>query len=102
MKDDQVKYVKLENSEGILTKRYLLSTQMNLLRILKAVKGYHQIRLKELKLKTSLLNNIREVSQDIKKIQLNVPKLTTSPIMEEEELKIPGRKQKTEMKKTGE
>ena len=78
MTENEVRYVKLENNEGILTKRYLLSTQMNLLRILKAMKGYHALRLRELKSKTKLLNNIKEVSQNIKKIETNIPKLTTS------------------------
>src|SRR3989304_2480543 len=78
MTEDEVRYVRLENSEGVLAKRYLLSTQMNLLRILRAIKGYHSLRLKELKAKTSLYNDIKEVNQDIKKIQTNIPKLTTS------------------------
>jgi len=78
MKEENVMYVKLENWEGILTKRYLLSTQMILLRILKAMKGYHFLRIRELKSKTKLLNNIKEMSQGIKKIEENIPKLTTS------------------------
>ena len=78
MTEAEVRYVKLENSEGILARKYFLSTQMNLLRILKAIKGYHALRLKELKSKAKLLNGMREVSQDIKKIQMNIPKLTTS------------------------
>ena len=102
MKDDEFKYVRLENSEGVLTKKYLLSTQMNLLRILKAIKGYHQIRQKELKIKAKLLNSIKEVSQDIKKIQLNVPKLTTSfPKEEQEEMKVFERRDKGGREKTG-
>ena len=78
MTEDEVRYVRLENSEGVLAKRYLLSTEMTLLRILRAIKGYHALRLKELKAKTSLYNNIKEVNQDIKKIRTNIPKLTTS------------------------
>jgi len=78
MTESEVRYVRLENSEGVLAKRYFLSTEMNLLRILRAVKGYHTLRTRELKSKSRLLNGIREVNQDIKKIQINIPKLTTS------------------------
>ncbi|MEK6829180.1 MAG: hypothetical protein AABY15_03555 [Nanoarchaeota archaeon] len=78
MAENEVRYVKLENNEGILAKRYFLSTQMNLLRILRAINGYHALRLKELKIKTGLLNSIKEISQNVRKIEMNIPKLTTS------------------------
>ncbi len=77
MKEEDAMYVKLENNEGVLAKRYFLSTQMNLLRILKAITRYHQIRLKELKSKTKLSGILKEVNQNIKKIETNIPKLTT-------------------------
>jgi len=78
MGSDEVRYVKLENNEGIIAKRYFLSSQMNFLNLLKAIKGYHYLRLKELKAKTKLLDNLRNVREEIKKIETNIPKLTTS------------------------
>src|SRR3990167_4831720 len=78
MTEDEFRYVKLETDEAILSKRDILSSQMNLLKILKAVKNYHALRVKELKAKTRLYNISKELHQDIRKIQLNIPKLTTS------------------------
>ncbi len=78
MAEDEVRYVKLENAEGVLAKRDFLSTQVNLLRLLRAIKAYHALRLRELKAKTSLYNDMKEVNQDIRKIQTNIPKLTTA------------------------
>jgi hypothetical protein len=78
MAENEVRYVRLKSVEGILAERYFLSTEMNLLRILRAIKGYHALRLNELKIKAGLLNSIREISQNVKKIEMNIPKLTTS------------------------
>lgn len=78
MGSEEVRYVKLENSEGVLAKKYFLSSQMNFLNLLKAIKGYHYFRLKELKAKTKLLNSLRDIREEIKKIQVNIPKITTS------------------------
>jgi len=78
MTEDEFRYVKLETDEAILSKRDILSSQMNLLKILKAVKNYHALRFKELKAKIRLYNIAKELHQDIRKIQLNIPKLTTS------------------------
>lgn len=97
MTNDEFRYVKLEGEEGIIAKTDLLSTQMNLLRLLKAIKGYHTARLKELKAKSALLTGIKEVNQNVKKIQLNIPKLTTYKFIEKEtkpEIKL-SRKEET-------
>jgi hypothetical protein len=78
MGSEEVRYVKLENNEGILAKRYFLSNQMNFLKLLKAIKGYHFFRLRELKARTNLLNDLREMKDNIKKLEMNIPKLTTA------------------------
>ena len=75
--EKEVRYVRLENEEGILTKRYILSTQMYLLKILEAMKRYHQGRISELKIKAKLLDVLKDVKQNVEKIQINIPKLTT-------------------------
>ncbi len=78
MAENEVRYVKLENADGILAKRYFLSTEMNLLRILRAINGYHALRLKELRIKATILNSIRDINKNVRKIEMNIPKLTTS------------------------
>jgi hypothetical protein len=83
MRDNEVKYVRLDGNEGILAKRYFLSTEMILLKILRGIKGYHNARVKELKEKTKLLNSLREINQNVRKIQNNIPKLTTSKLESE-------------------
>ncbi len=77
-KEDNFMYVRLDNEEGVMGKRSVLSVQMGLLRILKSVRNFHRIRSNELKLKARLLKMTKETNLDIKKIQINIPKLTTS------------------------
>lgn len=85
MKDENVMYVKLENDEGVKAKSDILSIQMSLLKILRAMRGYSKTRAEELKIKSKLFNSIKETNANIKKIQENIPKLTTSPIKKPEE-----------------
>lgn len=103
MANDEFRYVKFYGEEKVLAKTDLLSMQMNLLKILKAVKGYHAERLRELKIKSALLSRIKEVNQNVKKIQLNIPKLTTSRsfVRERESGKVEIRERK-ELVKPGE
>lgn len=78
MGDDEFRYVKLETNEGVLAKRDLLSTQMNLLKLLRSIKSYHALRLNELKARTNLYNFFKQINQGIRSLQANIPKLTTS------------------------
>src|SRR3972149_4646188 len=78
MADDEFRYVRLESDEAITGKRDILSSQMNLLRVLKAVKNYHDLRLRELKAKSKLYGSAKEFGQNLKKLQADIPKLTTS------------------------
>lgn len=102
MADDEFRYVKLESDEAKIGKRDFLSSQVSLLRILKAVKNYHALRAKELKAKSKLYSGAKELGNDIKKIRENIPKLTTSRsfVKDKETGKI-GIRQRTEPIRTG-
>ena len=78
MKDDEVKYVRFGGKESILAKKDILSVQMSLLRILKALRNFSRIRSEEFKTKTKLLKNIKNTNSGITRIEANIPKLTTS------------------------
>jgi len=78
MKDDEVKYVRFGGKESILAKKDILSVQMSLLRILKALRNFSRIRSEELKAKSRLLKVVKETNSGITRIEANIPKLTTS------------------------
>jgi len=78
MTDEEFRYVKLESDEARIGKRDVLSAQMSLLKILGVIKNYHALRIKELKAKTKMYSNAKELNQNIKKIKENIPKLATA------------------------
>jgi hypothetical protein len=74
-KEDQLIHIKLGYSEAIESKRDILITQTNLIKILKNIKRYHLIRSKELKLKIIFLKKIRDLKKNINKIEKAIPKI---------------------------
>jgi hypothetical protein len=95
-------HIKLEYVEAVKSKKDILSSEMNLLRILKIIKRYHSLRIEELKIKTKLHRKIKETITNIKKIETSVPKIKIPEILkkdEEGEIKInPKIKSKTNYK----
>ena len=78
MKNDNLVYVKFDYDEGVQSKKIILSSEMNMIRILKIIKNYHSFRTEELKLKLKLYKKIKEINAKIKKIQDNLPEVETS------------------------
>jgi len=73
MKEENLIHVRIDNSEGIRSKRDVLSSEMNLLKAAKAMERYFSLRREELKLKSSLSRKIRSSLVEIKKIQVSLP-----------------------------
>jgi len=98
MVEENLIHVKFEDSEAILAKRDILSSQMILLRIAKAIRGYNFYRAKELELKLLLYKKIKELQTNIGQLQKNLPKPKTPDILkkvEEEEKEFKKSKVKT-------
>ncbi|MFH1311337.1 MAG: hypothetical protein ABIH65_02945 [Nanoarchaeota archaeon] len=98
MVEENLIHVKFEDSEAILAKRGILSSQMILLRIAKAIRGYNFYRTKELELKLLLYKKIKELQTNIGQLQKNLPKPKTPSILkkvEEEEKEFKKSKVKT-------
>ncbi|MCK5043382.1 hypothetical protein KAR52_00040 [Candidatus Pacearchaeota archaeon] len=84
MKNENLIHVKLEYGEALQSKRNVLSSEMNLLRITKSTKRYKLLRSEELKLKISLLKKIKDFLMGIKKLQITLPKLEIPEILKDE------------------
>lgn len=84
-KNENLIHVKLEYLEAVETKRDILSSQRDLLRILKHLKNYHIIRSQELKLKVKLLKKIKELKSNISKLQKVMPEVKIPSIISHEE-----------------
>ena len=77
-------HIKLEYREAIQAKRDLLSSQITLLRIAKAIREYGIYRSGELELKLILYNKIKELKMNLGKLQKTLPKLKIPDILRKE------------------
>ena len=94
MKNENLIHVKLEYGEALQSKKDILSSEMNLLRVTKMIKEYRLLRLEELKIKLKLYRKIKEIITTLKKMQTTLPKLKIPEILKngreiEEPSKLP-------------
>jgi len=85
MKEENLIHIKLEYDEAVQSKSSVLSLEMNLLRIMKNIRQYNFLRIKELKTKTKLRTKIREFKKNINSMQLILPKIKMPKLLQKEE-----------------
>ena len=73
MKEESLVYVKLRYEESLQSKKDILALQVNLLKIVKAIRHYKFLRLEELKVKAIMYRKIKELVANIKKIKTSFP-----------------------------
>lgn len=88
MKNENLIHIKLEYEEAIQSKKEILSSEMDLLKIARTIKKYHSARLEELKQKSRLHRKIKETITNIRKLQTILPK-SQSPLILPEDKDIP-------------
>lgn len=77
-------HVKLEYTEAIKAKKDILTSERDLLRIVKIIKRYHSLRLEEIKLKLKLKKKLKEVHANINKLRIILPKINMPDILKKE------------------
>jgi hypothetical protein len=77
-------HIKLGYGEALQTKRDILSSQITLLRIAKAIREYGIYRSGELELKLVLYKKIKELKMNLGKLQKTLPKLEIPNIIKKE------------------
>lgn len=85
MKDENLIYVRLSAGELIQSKRDILQTEVSLLKILKTIKRYKELRAKEMETKLEILKRIRSIKREIVYIETVFPKLKIPKILKDEE-----------------
>ncbi len=83
MANENLIHVKLEFDEAIKSKRDILSSEMGLLKIIKAIKNRQALREEEFKVKINLAKKIRDLKADITKLQVILPKIKIPDILQE-------------------
>lgn len=99
MKNENFIHIRLGYNETIQSKKDILFSQMNLIRILKAIKDYHILRTEELELKKEIHTKAKELNTNIRKIQSLFPKIP-GVVKTPQRLKIPQKNSKNQTKDT--
>ena len=67
-------HIKLEQPEAIEIKRDVLNSEMDLIKIIRIMRKYKILRMRELRLKEKLRKNMSTSITNIKKLQIMLPK----------------------------
>lgn len=94
MTDGNPLHIKLSYKESFQAKKSILSSQINLLKMAKAIENYQQLRYDELELKSGLFKDMKELKMSFGKLQNTLPKLKIPEILK----KTPGRYREEERK----
>ncbi len=86
IRDEDLIHIKLEYEEGVESKKDILYSEMELLKIAKVIKRYHVLRLEELNNKINLCNKIKDTKKDITKLNSILPLLKIPSILKKEEM----------------
>ncbi|MEK6757590.1 MAG: hypothetical protein AABX88_00535 [Nanoarchaeota archaeon] len=74
-------HIRLEYTDAVKSKKDILLTEMNLLKILRIMKNYHSLRTEELDAKINLYKKVMELRANFKKIEDVFPKIKIPNIL---------------------
>ncbi len=84
MKNENYVHIKMEYLESLETKRNLLSSERDLIKLFQIIKKYHLLRSSELILKLKIEKKIKELKSNVAKLEQNLPKIKIPKILEKE------------------
>jgi hypothetical protein len=82
-KEAQIIHIKLEHSEAIDSKRDVLISEMNILKLKKIIQKYSELRNKELDTKIEILNKIKICKKNLAKLEKLMPSLKVPEILKD-------------------
>jgi len=88
IKDENLIHIKLEHSEAVQSKRDILSSEANLLRMLRIIKRYHAFRALELDMKIRLHQRLHDLKKNFTKMETTLPELKIPKILQVEDVSI--------------
>jgi hypothetical protein len=100
MKEQSVVHIKIDYEEAVRSKKNILSSEADFLRIIKRIKRYEILRSEELNNRIRIQNKIRDLKTDITKINEVFPKVKLPDILKKKEApkKIVNIEQEKELK----
>ncbi len=85
MKEQSVVHIMVDYEDAISTKRNLLSSEVNFLRIIQRIKRYKLLRGEELNNRIRIQNKMRDLKLDINKMNNLFPKVKLPEILKKKE-----------------
>jgi hypothetical protein len=82
MKDENLIHIRLDHSEAVHSKVDVLSTQMNLIKMLKIMKAFHKLRSEELKTKGKIQKKLKDLDANVHKLEVLLPKIHIPKILQ--------------------
>lgn len=86
MKEQSLIHVRVDYSEAIQAKKDLLSSERDLIRLLKTMKNYNAIRGEELNTKLKLQKKMKELNINLSKLNETLPKIKIPGILKRGDL----------------
>lgn len=83
MKEENFIYVKLDYKESLNSKKDILSSEANTLNLARTLRRYCLLRKEEFKLKIHLHSRIKEILNNLKKLEINLPKIKIPEVLKE-------------------
>jgi hypothetical protein len=84
MKEQSIIHVKIDYDDAVQSKRDLLSSERDFLRVLKIVKRYHLLRKEELTNKLKLQNKMKDLKTNLAKLNEILPKVKIPNILKKD------------------
>lgn len=88
MKGEKLIHIKFEYFAGVQSKRDILSTEMDLLRMNQILKRYREYRMQEIELKLALERKLRALKLDFGRLQNLLPTPEVPEILEKAHKKV--------------
>lgn len=107
-KQRNIIHIKLDTNEALRSKRDVLETEADLIKIAQAIRNYKELRLKELEYKILLQAKVKELHSNLRKTKSILPKPQIPKILKKHEdeihsqeviSKAPSHKKETKNKK---
>ncbi len=88
MSRENLIHIRLEHEEAVESRRDVLTTEADLIKIAQTIKKYKILRLKELALKIELYRKVKEFKNDERKLHTLLPKIQIPKILKRHEDEI--------------
>ena len=85
MKEQSIVHIKVDYDEALQSKRDILSSERDFLRIIKRIKRYKLLRGEELNNRIKIQNKLKELNSNITKLNQTLPKVKLPNILKKKE-----------------